>query len=78
MDDLDSARAVLLTLSHAATTINRLVRTQALVPEEKLFPDIELQKNISLIKSECPELREELDQLYTPENLALLFPDGYR
>jgi len=70
VSDLDSARAVLLTLSHAAATINRLVRTQAFIPDEKLHPDFELAKAIEHVKQECPELEEVYEQLLSPQFIS--------
>lgn len=73
--DLESARIILLTLSHAATTINRLVRTQAFIPEEKLNRQYELEKSLAMVKGEFPDLSEGLDRLFTSDNMDLLFSE---
>ncbi|EKD88026.1 MAG: hypothetical protein ACD_35C00088G0002 [uncultured bacterium] len=76
VSDLDSARAVLLTLSHAAATINRLVRTQAFIPDEKLHPDFLLEEAIEHVKQQCPELVDVYEQLLPPQILSNLENDS--
>jgi len=76
VSDLDSARTVLLTLSHAAATINRLVRTQAFIPDEKLHPEFVLEDAIEHVKQEWPEMKEVYEQFLSPQLLSSLENDS--